>query len=560
MNTRRRVTRKRPPTRVDGVTVVPLITEEIEVCWIDEDDQKKWWIAQVLSSIPKRNGRVVGVGKIHYGGYDDNQIDLIQDVEFIFDKKHGRLVRDMGKSRTSECAWRIVNEKEELERSNEHFDGIESDKINECADKNLTQNLHNSNNEITKKRKISETHILENENSNGCNSLRMEESSGILHTALERIIKDYALNTTSTPAPSSPLLPYKLPHYCKVVKTEIRSSLVDKCSLIPSIRQVQKTVQEGAIIQNIVVSASCCLEWFIELAKDIDHFKRSEELKEIQFIPSYDSILKPSRAISELFIYFPTFKSLCKWLDLREESDIHKMTIRYRLAHKFPLIKIVGGTHSDTIQIKKERSCDLSGDNLKEDLDECLIVDFKQVSDGPAVKNVHCEDVDSSVKDIVQLNNISQYTVTSSKNNVEEKNSVDDYEVDKILIGSSSPSFELKDNASGTTSDVTILKQQRMTWDSSQGRFIDDWESVQEAINLKLKPAVDNVTSSMLNQSFYVSWKRHQNTLQRRLSSDANSTDNVVLGKIEIYIPSVLCIGHYTCENISKLISSFIEY
>ena len=98
-------TRRKAPTRLDNLTIVPPLSVEILVYWATDSGDLEWWKADVtkVNAVKKRS--VVGVGTILYETKKDHD-DYVADVEFLFTKKHGRLVREVG-AKAIECAWRM---------------------------------------------------------------------------------------------------------------------------------------------------------------------------------------------------------------------------------------------------------------------------------------------------------------------------------------------------------------------------------------------------------------------------------------------------------------------
>ena len=98
-------TKAKAATRVWDIVVVPMVSDEIEVCWKNEDGSLQWWRASIVSSKASRKGRIFGVGSIRY--HDQGQYaDTIYEVDFIYDKYHGTLLKERRKSKLNECAWR----------------------------------------------------------------------------------------------------------------------------------------------------------------------------------------------------------------------------------------------------------------------------------------------------------------------------------------------------------------------------------------------------------------------------------------------------------------------
>ena len=98
-------TRRKAPTRLDNLTIVPPLSSDILVSWATDSGDLEWWKAVVtkVNAVKKRS--FVGVGTIVYESKKDHD-DYVADVEFLFSKKHGRLVREVG-AKATECAWRM---------------------------------------------------------------------------------------------------------------------------------------------------------------------------------------------------------------------------------------------------------------------------------------------------------------------------------------------------------------------------------------------------------------------------------------------------------------------
>ena len=65
-----------------------------------------------------------------------------------------------------------------------------------------------------------------------------------------------------------------------------------------------------------------------------------------------------------------------------------------------------------------------------------------------------------------------------------------------------------------------------------------------------LNESVD--VENKLDQCFTITWKRLPQLSDRRISSDATYTNDIILGKLELKLPAVLCVGHKTCAEVSR--------
>ena len=162
-----------------------------------------------------------------------------------------------------------------------------------------------------------------------------------------------------------------------------------------------------------------------------------------------------------------------------------------------------------------------------------------------------------------------QTTEPNEKPNTADDQIEEGYYLDRVLIGISRPhSDDEKGNEMGTSSskneevsDIksysnrTLLQQHRLNWDDSQGRYIDKWEMKKERFNLTWTKDESKRNALAMTQCIFLSWKRSSQLPEKKLSSDASSTGNIVLGSVEISIPAVLFVGMNTCEDVSKILN-----
>ncbi len=103
---------------------------------------------------------------------------------------------------------------------------------------------------------------------------------------------------------------------------------------------------------------------------------------------------------------------------------------------------------------------------------------------------------------------------------------------------------------------MMLTQQRRLNWDDVQARFVDKWEMRRGCINLDLNEKSAVANSVIMDDCFKLSWKRSSQVSERRLSSDAGSTGSIVLGLIEISIPSAIFIGVNTCADVTECLQA----
>ncbi len=99
------ITRKKLPTRVGDVTVVPPLATEILVSWRNDEGQVEWWKAIVAEVTTLKKRKVMGLGVLVYesrGAFKD----YVSKVESLYNERNGRTVREVG-MKSSECAWKM---------------------------------------------------------------------------------------------------------------------------------------------------------------------------------------------------------------------------------------------------------------------------------------------------------------------------------------------------------------------------------------------------------------------------------------------------------------------
>jgi len=556
-------TRRKFPTRIGNITVVPPLASEIFVSWRSDTGDVEWWKAIVTEVATAKKGRVVGTGSLMYearGVFKDS----VSHVEFLHSERNGRTVREVG-SKSSECAWKMEGDCDNVERNDalnqsdvkqdstltEHglngkatFDAESSGGVKE------SQSDQHCPSHKSKRRKVAPSNhgdldrlIVEQNDTNRASNPQQIPDQHNLAQIMSAMASNYVLSGPSTNVRAS-----SDGGHLSVIKAELKYLLAEKLSANLVHSSASRCTPEGAVVQRLYVSSRCSLHWFSDLVNDINETIRSEELADlncISFIPELRLLQKPSLASTDLHVYFPTFESLCCWLNFREPLDISKMLIRRKSSDKDPMIRVLGSCHSMKMATKTNE------------------VTYNGAL-GVQTQSTHIlsDEADSSDKD-------HQTTEPNEKPDTADDQIEEGYYLDRVLIGISRPhSDDEKGNEMGTSSskneevsDIksysnrTLLQQHRLNWDDSQGRYIDKWEMKKERFNLTWTKDESKRNALAMTQCIFLSWKRSSQLPERRLSSDASSTGNIVLGSVEISIPAVLFVGMNTCEDVSKILN-----
>lgn len=552
-------TRKKLPTRIGDVTVVPPLSTEVLVSWRNDAGEVEWWKAIVAEVTTVKKGKVVGMGVLVYDSRGAFK-DCVSKVEFLYNEQNGRTVREVG-MKSSECAWKMEGDDSSCSSGTASTSRVSSTDTG-------APSVHESDNDSTRKHPrapdVEHSHhqpkqrkvVHTADESEGVASpavdtepvnvqhvpsqLTATQIMGNVATEYAHVLNSLALKTN---APANP-------DHVFVLKAELKHKLAERLSTNPTHTSATRFTQEGASIQRITVSITCCLQWFSDLVNDLNATINNEDLQFISFLPELRLLQKPSLASTELHVYFPTFQSLCFWLNFREHMDISKMLIRKRGSDKDPLIRVLGGSHSVTMK----PTCDFTSSQISEN----TITVAERPDAGPTSKITesvqHHEEASESKDDF-----------SCSRNQQNEE-----YQIDRVLIGHSRPHHDINEvqdsektpcktpqhNGDKVTSRAMLIQQCRLNWDDAQGRFLDKWEMRKECINLNINSTESMTNSSIMDDCFHLSWRRSSQVSERRLSRDASSTGSIVLGTIDISIPSVIFIGVNTCADVSECLQS----
>lgn len=588
-------TRLRAATWVDDMLIVPNQDDHIEVCWRDADGELVWWEALVVESKPNKKGRVYGVGTIKYknkeGLYDDPY-----SVEFVHDKSSGRSLRTVGSSMRFECTWRastVVSQGHALKSSQRANEGTQ-----EMASDSNESNASDQTFSPTKRSKRSyEQADLGEQSESKQKEPRLNTSPHMpSHGHVGEINHDTIPNKAAHDGNSQHEHPAFPPSalnkagelfanmissysnaliqpsqqqsrskcHVTVLKTVLKYHLVQRCAALPTIRKAYRTLNEGAYIQPISFSVTCCLDWFVDIVKDIHAFKVDRDFNQISFIPSFHKLINPSRAARTLVIYIPTFNYLCKWLNLREESDISSFLVRRRESSSNPAFRILGGSRSDKTS-HETLTHERSSHGIHSSVDDSL-------SDKSVENNKNHESIDviadglpcTTDNDQNEPINVADETCAEKNGEVGNIDDTDEdstcYDTDKILIGTSSFANQFYSEESSDMMnfvDAKVVQQERLNWDSTESRYIDEWKAKTEKVNVTLNESILKDVIDVerhLDQCFTMTWNRLPQLSGRNISSDATYTNDIILGKLELKLPAVLCVGHNTCAEIEKAI------
>lgn len=529
-------TRKKYSTIINNVVVVPLCAEEIEVCWKQESDNLEWWTAQVVRSQACKKGRVVGTGTIRYEQRDDYK-ETIHEVEFLFDKRFGRLVRESGKARKCECAWKLVgedsasipcgdtNESSAGTASNVRLDSTETCSPSSKKKRKLASSSADGLSQISVdsalaqvSRRVPVTH------SN-------EHASKTLASLMGDMLRNYKPGSSDDTNATQ----YRDPtvSIASAVKAELKYLLAERFSSNSTVKSTAlRSIEEGAIVNNICISTRCCLSWFIDVVNDIHSFSTEHNTNSLSFLPSFNQITRPSRATQKLSVCFDDFVSLCSWLDLREKSDVDKMICRKKMEGTDFYISIIGATSSEDINSETSAK--------KENTVQC---------------DVPCSTTtDKTEKECDERSYNEAQICCLSTSEAEHQDAEPDqyFTIDRVLVGNSA--FRQSNGSSSSSSFRTVdtLQQHRKTWDDSQARFVDEWKLIPERIDKCCSKFPQSEVGEAVQQCIGITWKRLSRSSSRRLSIDAFDTGNITLGKIELNIPTVTFVGPNTCEQVNS--------
>ena len=129
------------------------------------------------------------------------------------------------------------------------------------------------------------------------------------------------------------------------------------------------------------------------------------------------------------------------------------MKIRYRLNHKIPFVRIIGGTSSEIVPSNSTA-------------DHEIKFDITTTEDN----NRKSTPVDNAkfVRQEMDIKIIDYDTVLQTSHTDEPQN----HELDKIFLGSSSVPASTRIENSEDGVDLEVVEQHRVTWDCVQGRYV----------------------------------------------------------------------------------------
>ena len=226
------------------------------------------------------------------------------------------------------------------------------------------------------------------------------------------------------------------------VKAELKYLLAEKFSSNSTVKSTAlKSIEKGAIVNNICISTRCCLSWFIDVVNDIHNFFKEHNPNAVSFIPSLQQIARPSRATQKLSVCFDEFVSLCSWLDLRERerADVDRMIYRKKMEGSDFSISIIGATSSEDIHSETSAT--------KEKPEE---------SDLPCSSTTGKTKMEYNER---TANKTPSFFLSSSKTTDDDGESNQNFTIDKVLLGSSSFRKSTESSSSSSPKAIDTLQQ-----------------------------------------------------------------------------------------------------
>ena len=237
-------------------------------------------------------------------------------------------------------------------------------------------------------------------------------------------------------------------------------------------------------------SIECTLNDFSTIAADIQNRFTSG----VRYLPSLPTIASQAQPLSQKHIVFDTCDSFLRWVGLKSENDINSYKNQVIRKKGKAILQLFGGVHWD--QHDEKRSLNF----------------FYGRSSSRSLPTIKSEDV--------------LHTPTAS---------------DTDVVACSTTLL----SAGG----VSCLSLPTAEWDNGNGTFTNDFTLSQALTQIELI-----TTNSILDyDAFTLTWKPLQGLRSQDINNFHTEDEQLVLGKLVVFIPAVLFFGDHLVEKLQSL-------
>lgn len=451
-----------------------------------------WWSAQVLSS--RRITNVV---------HDDRQVIGFGTLRYDAQMEHDQVDHDV-EFLFSTNGETLVREKHDSNSDQEatpclwqikvQEEAEEHDDINWSASKTSPSNSRKQQKKRPASKHVDKKHMKRDGEFSDLLGAYEHLSNRV--TALENVGR----------SPRTALTPH-----VQQLKVCLRSKLFRRFQGTFKPKGVLNSGREGLAGDAIRVSSDCTLSWFADVSRDIYRMCSEDTKHDIHFNPSMHATFHPSRASSILEVRLTSFRAICKWLDIRDEGDIQSILCRMGEQRQKSYIRILGSLSHASSYV-----------------------------DGTEGVSVHSIAIGHS------LNNLTSENAGRVRQRDDDER--DGRHKDAIIDDGASEDVHESTN-------VIFFEQECRNWDESLGRFLTSWNKQERTIR-KSDLAYWRDHSTSEHPSFSIVWRRSSSPSGRTWSSDASHTSGEIPGRIEIFMPCVICYGNTIANEIFRLFMS----